>query len=110
MQDMEKWFSRWDATDLIHDALLESFVNEEFLQHQCIMTWEKCGGTHFTHYTKNVAPNYKTIFFTKWGKRTHQYMLEPIRLSAIQTISSMRLSSNALRCQTGHLGTSYESG
>ena len=109
-QDMEKWFGRWDATHLIHDASLDSSVNEAFLQRQCIMTWEKCGGSRFTHYTTHVAPNYKTIFFTERGNRMHRYMLEPIPLSAIRTIASMRLSSHALRCETGHWGTSDESG
>ena len=65
MQDMEKWFGRWDATHLIHDASLDSSVNEAFLQRQCIMTWGKCGGSHFTHYTTDVLLNYKTIFFTE---------------------------------------------
>ena len=32
MQDMEKWFGRWDATHLIHDGSLDSLVNEAFLQ------------------------------------------------------------------------------
>ena len=57
MQDMEKWFGRWDATDLIHDASLDSSIKEAFLQCQCIMTWEKYGGSHITHYTTHVAPN-----------------------------------------------------
>ena len=42
MQDMEKWFGRWDATHLLHDVSLDSFVNEAFLQCQRIMTWDKC--------------------------------------------------------------------
>ena len=95
MQDMENWFGRLNATHLIHDASLDSFVNEAFLQCQCIMTWEKCGGPRFTH------SNYKTIFFAERGNRAHRYMLEPIPLSAICTIASMRLSSHALRCETG---------
>ena len=61
----------------------------------------QCRGSRFTHYTTHVPPNYKTIFFTERGNRTHRYMLEPIPLSAIQTIASMRLSSHALRCETG---------
>ena len=65
MQDMEKLFDRWDATPLLHDAPLDSSINEVFLQRQCIITWEKCGGSRFTHYTTHVAPNYKTIFFGK---------------------------------------------
>ena len=48
--------------------------------------------------------------YTKWGNLTHRYMLEPIPLFAIQTIASMRLSSHALRCETGCWGTSDESG
>ena len=50
MQDLEKWFGRWDATHLLHDASQDSSVNEAFLQRQCIMTWDKCGGSRFTKY------------------------------------------------------------
>ena len=110
MQDIEKWFGRWDARHLLHDASLDSSVNYAFLQFQCIMTWDKCGGSHFTHYTTHVTPNYKIIFFTERGNRTHRYMLEHISLSTIQTIASMRLSSRALWCETGRWGTSDESG
>ena len=82
MQDMEKWFRRWDATHLLHDASLDSSVNEAFLQRQCIMTWEKCGGSRFTHYITHVA------LTTERGNRTHRYMLEPIPLSVIRTIAT----------------------
>ena len=94
MSDMEKWFGRQDATYLLHDASLDSSVNEAFLQRQRIMTWDKCGGSRFIHYITHVAPNYKTIFFAEQGSCTHRYMLEPIPISAIQTIASMRLSSH----------------
>ena len=40
----------------------------------------------------------------------HRYMLEPIPLSTIHTIASMRLSSHVLRCETERWGTSDESG
>ena len=106
MPDMEKWFGRWDATHLLHDVSLDSSVMR---QCECIMTWDKCGGSHFTHYTTHVAPNYKTIFFVEWGNRTNRYMLEPIPLSTVRTNASMRLSSHALRCETGRWGTSDES-
>ena len=53
----KKWFGRWDATYLLHDASLDSSINEAFLQQQCIMTWDKCGGSRFTHYTTHVASN-----------------------------------------------------
>ena len=110
MQDMENWFGGSDATHLLHDASLDSYVNEAFLQQQCIMKSNKCGGSGFTHYTTHVAPNYKNIFFAERGNHTHRYMLEPIPLSAIRTIASMWLSSHALRCETGRWGTSDESG
>ena len=103
-------FGRWDATHALHAASQDSSINEAFLQHQCIITWDKCGGSRFTHYTTHVAPNYKSIFFTERGNRTHRYMLESIPLSAIQTIDSMWLSSHALRCETERWGTSDESG
>ena len=41
---------------------------------------------------------------------SHRYMVEPMLLFAIRTIASMRLSSHALRCDTGRWGTSDESG
>ena len=71
MQDMKMWFGRWDATHMLDDALLDSSKNEAFSQCQCTMTWEKCRGSHFTHYATHVAPNYKTIFFAEWENRTH---------------------------------------
>ena len=108
MQDIVKWFGRWDATHLLHDASLDSSVNEAFLQHRYIMTWDKCGGSCFTHYTTDVATNYKTIFFAERGNRTHIYIFEPIPLSAIWTIASIWLSSHALRYETGRWGTSDE--
>ena len=77
---------------------------------QYIMTWDKCGGSRFTHYTTHVALNYKNIFFVERENHTHWYFLEPIPLSAIWTIASMRLSSHALRCETRCWGTSDESG
>ena len=67
VQDMEKWFARWDATHLLHDASLDSSISEAFVQHQCIMTWDKSRGSRFTNYTTHVAPNYKTIFFAERG-------------------------------------------
>ena len=57
MQDMEQWFGGWDATHLIHDTSLDSSVNEAFLQPQCIITCQNCGGSHFAHYT--TIYNYK---------------------------------------------------
>ncbi|MCO5587893.1 hypothetical protein L7F22_041845 [Adiantum nelumboides] len=45
MQDIKKWFGRWDALHLLHDASIDSQVNGAFLQRQCITAWEKseCG-------------------------------------------------------------------
>ena len=55
-----KWFGRWDATHLIHDASQDnSSINEAFLQCECIMTWENCGA--YIKHIIHVAPNYKTI-------------------------------------------------
>ena len=67
---------------VIHHYIYSS-INDAFLQCQGIMTWDKCGGSRFTHYTTHVAPNYKSTFFAQRGSRTHRYMLEPIPLSAI---------------------------
>ena len=39
---------------LLQDASLDSSVNEAFLQRQCIMTWDECEGSRFTHYTTHV--------------------------------------------------------
>ena len=59
MQDTNKWFGRWDASHLLHDASTDSQVNEAYLQHQCITAWEEAGGSRFIHYTTHIAPNYK---------------------------------------------------
>ena len=106
MQDMGKGLVRRDATHLLHDASLHSVVwNFNVSWHG-----KNVGRTCFTYYTTHVAPNYKTIFFDEQENRIHQYMLEPISLSAILTIASMWLSSHALRCETRRWGTSDESG
>ena len=34
MQDIKKWFGRWDAEHLLDDASLDPTVNEAFLQRQ----------------------------------------------------------------------------
>ncbi|MCO5601339.1 hypothetical protein L7F22_055459 [Adiantum nelumboides] len=109
MQDIKKWFGRWDALHLLYDASRDTNVNEAFLQRQCITAWEPLGGSRFIHYTTHVAPNYKAIFFSKRGSHTHPYMLAPIPLSAIRTDASIRLSSHSLRCKIGRWGTGEES-
>ena len=53
---------------------------------------------------------YKTIFFAERGNHTPRYMLEPITFFAILTIASMWVSSHALCCEMGSLGTIDESG
>ena len=60
--------ARWDAPWLFHDTSLDPVVNEAFLQHQWIMTWES---SHIVPYTTKVAPSNKTIFFVKHGNHTH---------------------------------------
>lgn len=109
MLDIKKWFGRWNACHLVEDASTDSQVNEAFLQRQCIMAWEESGGSRFSHYTTYVSPNYKSLYFSERGNRTHPYILEPIPLSAIRTIASIRLSSHSLRCETGRWGTGEES-
>ena len=93
---------------MLHNAWLDSFVNEAFCQCQCIMTWEKCGGSRFIGFTTYFAPNYKTIFFFELRNRTHWYMLEPIPLRAIRNIVSMRLSSHTLRWEWEIMNTLLE--
>ena len=36
---MKQWFGKWDASHLLHDVSIDSFVNEILLQWQCIITW-----------------------------------------------------------------------
>ncbi|MCO5556272.1 hypothetical protein L7F22_009818 [Adiantum nelumboides] len=105
---IKKWFGRWDALHLLYDASRDPNVNEAFLQRQCITAWETLGGSRFIHYTTHVVPNYKVIFFSERGSRTHPYMLEPIPLSAIRTIASIWLSSHSLRCEIGHWDSGEE--
>ena len=83
MQDIKKWFGRWDAIHFLHDAQVDSFVIEAFLQHQFIRTQEKCGRSCFVHYTTYIRPNCKITFFAERENQTHQYILEPISLSTI---------------------------
>ena len=46
----------------------------------------------FTHYTKNVALNYKNILFVKWGNHTHRYMLKPILLMSSKPLLPCNLA------------------
>ena len=89
---------------------LNSYVNEAFLQYQCIVTLDKCGGSRFTHLYYTCCTWLHNHILCETGNCTHQYMLKPIPLFAIWTIASMRLSSHALRCEPGRWGTSDESG
>ena len=56
---------------------------------------------HTLYYIR--SSNYKTTFFVEWGNHKHPYMLEPIPLSAIRTIASMRLTSHAIAMWDGAL-------
>lgn len=109
MQDISKWFKKWNAHHLLHDASLDPTINEAFLQRQCITKWEAHGGSRFIHYTTHIAPGYKAIFFSERSSRTHPYLLETIPISAIRTLAAIRLSSHPLRSETGRWGTGVES-
>ena len=69
IENMHKWFGRYlgryVVLHLLHDASIDSSLNEAFQQYQCTMTWESYGGSYFTSYTTYVAPSYKSIFFGK---------------------------------------------
>ena len=89
---------------MLHDKSLDSFCKSGFFAMAIYRDMGKMWKlTLHTLY-------YKTMFFVEQGNHTHQYMLEPIPLSAIRTIGSMWLSSHALPCEIGHWGTSDESG
>ena len=94
MKDMKKWFGKWDVTHLLHDASLHFSINEAFLQHQRIITWDKCGGSCFTHYTTHVALSYKTIFFVKLENRT---------LDTCQSLSHCLPFRPLLPCNLAHM-------
>ena len=53
MQDIEKWFGRWDATQLLHDTSLDFSMNEAFLKRQCVMTWKNVEA-HASHILLHV--------------------------------------------------------
>ena len=36
MQAIEKWFGRWNAAHLLHDAAINSYMKDTFMQHKCI--------------------------------------------------------------------------
>ena len=65
------WMQDLEARHLLHDASLDSSVNETFLQRQCILTWDKCGlESRFTHYITHVAPT-KKPYSSRNGKTIH---------------------------------------
>ena len=70
-------------------------MNDVSSQCQYIMTWGKCGGSHFTHNITYIVPNYKIIFFAKWENCILLYILESILLLTIQAVDSMQLSSQS---------------
>jgi hypothetical protein len=101
MEDIKKWFRRWDAVHLLNDRPRDFSMIQVFLQKQCIAEWERCGGSQFIHYTTVVVPNYKTKFFSKSGNRMYGYMLEPILLYDIIMIASIRVSFDSRQCKIG---------
>ena len=109
MQDIEKWFRRWDATHLLHDASLDSLVNEAFLQRQCIMRWDKLKAhashiiLHMLHLTTNPysSRNGETIHIDTCQSPSPCLPFEPLLPCNI---------AHALRCETGRWATSDESG
>ena len=96
MQDRNKWFGRWDALSLLHDASMDSSMREAILS-QSIAAWERFGGSCFTYYITYVAPNYETVFSERWNY-THWYVLQltDTYLFAIHTFASIWLSSHSL--------------
>ena len=64
---MEQWFGRCDATHLIHNASLDSSVNDAFLQCECIMTWTNVE-SHASHIIAHVATTkpYSAIRIMTW--------------------------------------------
>ena len=75
-RDMKKWFGKWNASHLLHDASIDSSRNVVFCNanKSC---FEKMWRLMFHTFNTYIAPNYKTIFIT------YGYMLDPIPLSAI---------------------------
>ena len=105
MQDIEKWFGRWNVIHLFHDVSINSCVSQAFLLCQYIMTRGKCGGSCFAYYTGYLTPQYKTMFFVEQGNHKHQNMLKPIPLSVTQNDSfheiQLTLSTNYVRQGVG---------
>ena len=82
MQAMGKWFGNWDVTHLLHDTSIHSLINDVLFNAKVSCHEENVEAhVHVARvYTTNVAPNFKTMFFTKHGNHKHQYKLEPILL------------------------------
>ena len=78
-------------------------MNETFLQCLCITAWERFGHLRFIHHITNVA-QISRFNFLEWENCNQLYKLEPIPLSAIHTIASMRCSSHSPWCRQG-IGT-----
>ena len=53
----EEMVWKWDASCLLHEASLYSSMVEAILKHKYITTWERCGGSCFTHYITHVPSN-----------------------------------------------------
>ena len=74
MHNMKKWLERWD-TCLLHDVLIDTFVDEVFLQDY--VSWLGKGvDVHISHIILHMP--YQTNLFPKLVNYTHQYMLEAI--------------------------------
>ena len=64
-QERRNGLEKYAKSHLLHNSSIKSSMNEGLLQHMCILTWERCEGSHLTHCIKYVAPNSKTIFFSE---------------------------------------------
>lgn len=102
MEDIKRWFKRWDAGILLSTPIEDGKVIESFLQRRLLCSWEEAiHRTKFTYYTKSINPTFKDQFFAPREQRVQPYLLEPVPQFAIRTVASIRTGSHHLRCETG---------
>ena len=108
MQDMDKWFGRRRVVHFLHDASIDSFVNDAFFPCYCIMTWGKCGDSQSIHY-RHILHRTTKPYFSLNGEITNEHMLEHNPLSTIQIIASIKFSSHSLKYKKGCWDISFVS-
>ena len=75
-QDMKKWFEKWDASHMLHDMLIDYFMNVFVFCNANVSQLGKYMEFHVSHIIlQMLCQNSKPFFFFQQGNYSHQYML-----------------------------------